>query len=62
MGDFKLKNGGTIPNAKIAYKTFGESTSPAVIYPSVRLLYAFACLRLLLTVESLLQVVLGHFE
>lgn len=34
LGDFKLKNGGMIPNASIAYKTFGESTNPAVIYPS----------------------------
>lgn len=34
LGDFKLKNGGTIPNAKIAYKTFGQSSNPAIIYPS----------------------------
>ncbi|KAK4505791.1 hypothetical protein PRZ48_003756 [Zasmidium cellare] len=34
LGDFKLKNGGTIPDAKIAYKTFGQSSNPAIIYPS----------------------------
>ena len=34
LGDFKLKNGGTIPNAKIAYKTFGLPSNPAIIYPS----------------------------
>lgn len=33
LGDFSLKNGGTIPKADIAYKTFGEPTSPAIIYP-----------------------------
>ena len=34
LGDWKLKNGGTIPNASIAYKTFGDPSSPAIIYPS----------------------------
>lgn len=34
LGDWKLKNGGTIPDAHIAYKTFGESSNPAIIYPS----------------------------
>lgn len=34
LGDFALKNGSTIPNAHIAYKTFGAPTSPAVIYPT----------------------------
>ncbi|KAK4969283.1 hypothetical protein LTR66_011705 [Elasticomyces elasticus] len=34
LGDFKLKNGGTIPDAHIAYKTFGSKESPAIIYPS----------------------------
>lgn len=33
LGDFELKNGGTIPKAEIAYKTFGKSDSPAIIYP-----------------------------
>ncbi|PIA99299.1 hypothetical protein CB0940_02550 [Cercospora beticola] len=34
LGDFKLQNGGVIPDAKIAYKTFGEPGSPAIIYPT----------------------------
>ncbi|EMC92028.1 hypothetical protein BAUCODRAFT_159807 [Baudoinia panamericana UAMH 10762] len=34
LGDFKLKSGGTIPDAHIAYKTFGESSKPAIVYPS----------------------------
>ena len=34
LGDWKLKNGGTIPDAHIAYKTFGKSENPAIIYPS----------------------------
>ncbi|KAH7055847.1 homoserine acetyltransferase family protein [Macrophomina phaseolina] len=34
LGDFKLKSGGTIPDAFIAYKTFGDPSLPAVIYPS----------------------------
>lgn len=34
LGDWKLKNGGTIPDAHIAYKTFGDSSSPAIIYPT----------------------------
>ncbi|GAB7355114.1 hypothetical protein MBLNU459_g5690t1 [Dothideomycetes sp. NU459] len=34
LGKFKLKNGGSIPNAHIAYKTYGDSKSPAIIYPS----------------------------
>jgi homoserine acetyltransferase len=34
LGDFELKSGGKIPNAKIAYKTFGDSSLPAIIYPS----------------------------
>jgi len=34
LGDFELKQGGTIPNAHIAYKTFGDSRNPAIIYPS----------------------------
>jgi homoserine acetyltransferase len=32
LGDFKLKSGGVIPHAHIAYKTFGNPQSPAVIY------------------------------
>ncbi|RDW71145.1 homoserine acetyltransferase family protein-like protein [Coleophoma cylindrospora] len=34
LGDWKLQSGQTIPNAEIAYKTFGDSSSPAIIYPS----------------------------
>ena len=34
LGDWKLKRGGTIPDAQIAYKTFGDSSSPAIIYPT----------------------------
>ncbi len=34
LGDWKLKNGSTIPDAHIAYKTFGDSSSPAIIYPT----------------------------
>ena len=34
LGDFGLVSGGTIPDAHIAYKTFGDPSSPAIIYPS----------------------------
>jgi homoserine acetyltransferase len=34
LGDFKLQSGIVLPNALIAYKTFGDSSSPAVLYPS----------------------------
>lgn len=34
LGDFKLKSGKTIPNAFIAYKTFGSPSNPAIIYPT----------------------------
>ncbi|PTB62048.1 homoserine acetyltransferase [Trichoderma citrinoviride] len=34
LGDFKLVSGQTLPNAFIAYKTFGDASSPAIIYPS----------------------------
>lgn len=34
LGDFKLVSGETLPNAFIAYKTFGDTSSPAIIYPS----------------------------
>ncbi|KAK5110447.1 hypothetical protein LTR62_005798 [Meristemomyces frigidus] len=34
LGTFKLKSGGTISNAEIAYKTFGDPKNPAIIYPS----------------------------
>lgn len=34
LGDFKLKSGGEIPDAFIAYKTLGEPSLPAIIYPT----------------------------
>jgi len=34
LGNFKLKSGGEIPNAFIAYKTLGDPSLPAVVYPT----------------------------
>ncbi|CZR66135.1 probable homoserine acetyltransferase family protein [Phialocephala subalpina] len=34
LGDWKLQSGQSIPGAEIAYKTFGDPSSPAIIYPS----------------------------
>jgi len=34
LGDWKLQCGQSIPNAEIAFKTFGNPESPAIIYPS----------------------------
>ncbi|OKL55460.1 hypothetical protein UA08_09316 [Talaromyces atroroseus] len=34
LGDFALQSGETLPEAWIAYKTFGDSSLPAVLYPS----------------------------
>jgi homoserine acetyltransferase len=34
LGNFKLKSGGEIPDASIAFKTFGNASLPAIIYPS----------------------------
>jgi homoserine acetyltransferase len=34
LGDWKLQSGQSLPNAHIAYKTFGDPKSPAIIYPS----------------------------
>lgn len=34
LGDFKLTSGEVLKSAIIAYKTFGDSSLPAVIYPS----------------------------
>ncbi|KAF2683747.1 alpha/beta-hydrolase [Lentithecium fluviatile CBS 122367] len=34
LGNFKLKSGGEIPDAFIAYKTLGDASLPAVIYPT----------------------------
>ena len=34
LGDWKLQSGRVIPDACIAYQTFGEPSLPAIIYPS----------------------------
>lgn len=34
LGNFKLKSGAEIPDAYIAYKTLGDPSLPAVIYPT----------------------------
>ena len=34
LGNFKLKSGGEIPNAFIAYKTLGDPSLPAIVYPT----------------------------
>ncbi|KAH7166360.1 Alpha/Beta hydrolase protein [Dactylonectria macrodidyma] len=34
LGDFKLQGGGTLPAAWIAYKTFGDPSLPAILYPT----------------------------
>jgi len=34
LGDFKLQSGASLPGAWIAYKTFGDPKSLAVLYPS----------------------------
>jgi homoserine acetyltransferase len=34
LGDFTLQSGEIIPDAKIAYKTFGDPSLPAIIYPT----------------------------
>nr|POF23989.1 homoserine o-acetyltransferase [Quercus suber] len=34
LGDFALKEGGTIPSAHLAYKTYGDPSLPAIIYPT----------------------------
>jgi homoserine acetyltransferase len=34
LGDLKLQAGETLPDAKIAYTTFGNSKFPAITYPS----------------------------
>lgn len=34
LGEWKLQNGSSIPDAFIAYKTFGDPKSPAIVYPS----------------------------
>ncbi|QPC72139.1 hypothetical protein HYE68_002891 [Fusarium pseudograminearum] len=34
LGDFTLQNGSVLPKAWISYKTFGDPSLPAVLYPS----------------------------
>lgn len=34
LGNFKLKSGGEIPDAFIAYKTLGDPSLPAIVYPT----------------------------
>lgn len=34
LGDFTLQSGASIPGAFVAYKTFGDSSLPAVLYPT----------------------------
>jgi homoserine acetyltransferase len=34
LGDFALQSGGKIPDAQLAYKTSGDSSNPAIIYPT----------------------------
>jgi len=34
LGAFTLKSGEKIPDAEIAYKTFGDPKNPAIIYPT----------------------------
>lgn len=34
LGDFPLTSGETLPNAVIAYKTYGSPSLPAIIYPT----------------------------
>lgn len=34
LGDWKLQGGATLPDAHIAFKTFGDPKSPAIVYPT----------------------------
>ena len=34
LGDWHLHNGATLPDAHLAYKTFGEPNLPAIVYPT----------------------------
>ncbi|KAF4125675.1 homoserine O-acetyltransferase/O-succinyltransferase [Geosmithia morbida] len=34
LGNFTLQSGATIPSAWISYRTFGDASSPAVVYPT----------------------------
>jgi hypothetical protein len=56
LGDFKLKSGGVIPNAHIAYKTFGDASLPAIIYPSWYSGGQFSLLALILRAKEQLDI------
>ena len=34
LGDWHLQCGASIPDAHIAYKTYGDPKSPAIVYPT----------------------------
>ncbi|KAI3480735.1 hypothetical protein L1887_57001 [Cichorium endivia] len=34
LGDFELLSGEVIPNAHIAYRTYGDASKPAIVYPT----------------------------
>ena len=34
LGDWELQSGEKLINASIAYKTFGDPNSPAIVYPT----------------------------
>ena len=34
LGDFKLQRGGELPDAFVAYKTLGDPSLPAIVYPT----------------------------
>ncbi|KAI9721845.1 MAG: hypothetical protein M1812_002181 [Candelaria pacifica] len=34
LGDWELQDGGVLPNAHLAYKTYGDPKSPAIVYPT----------------------------
>lgn len=34
LGDWQLQSGAILPDAHIAYKTFGEAQNPAIVYPT----------------------------
>ena len=34
LGDWKLQSGEVIPNAHLAFKTFGDPKLPAIVYPT----------------------------
>ena len=34
LGNWKLQSGEILPDAQLAYKTFGDSKNPAILYPT----------------------------